>query len=68
LTDILRSPKDKVTLSLCDSGEISKGTALRLEQRIIVWTEGEKAGGRRDGILEPTRRPKYVVAGIKSTG
>jgi hypothetical protein len=68
MTDnILLSPQDIVT-SLSDSGEISKGTALRLEERIILWAESQKAEGRRDGILEAARRAKYVVAGIKSAG
>jgi flagellar biosynthesis/type III secretory pathway protein FliH len=67
MTDILLSPQDIVT-SLSDSGEISKGTAVRLEQRITAWAESQKAEGRRDGILEAARRAKYVVAGIKSAG
>jgi hypothetical protein len=64
MTDIL-SPHE-IAQWLRDSGKISLGDAHRLEQRIIAWGNGQKADGRRNGLVEAVRKASIVVAGIKT--
>lgn len=56
----------EIAIFLLDSGMIDKGTAHRLEMRIIAYGESRAGDGRKEGIQTCTRRAAAAAAGIKS--
>jgi hypothetical protein len=65
MTGPFLSPRDIATF-LLDSGVIDRGTAHRLEMRIIAYGESRAGDGRREGIQACVRRAAAAAAAIKT--
>jgi hypothetical protein len=58
------SPQEIVAI-IHDPGVIDKGTAVRLEQRIIAYGHSQLSEGRKQGIATAVRKAAAVAASIK---
>jgi hypothetical protein len=55
----------EIATFLLDSGTIDKGSADRLEKRIIAYGEIRESEGRKDGVVTAARKAAAVAASIK---
>jgi hypothetical protein len=58
------SPHEIVAV-LFDPGRIDKGTAVRLEQRIIAYGDSRASEGRTEGIAAAVRKAAAVAASVR---
>jgi hypothetical protein len=58
------SPHEIATL-LRDSGFIDRGTAARLESRIIAYGNSRASDGHRNGVVAAARKAAAVAASVK---
>ena len=65
MTVPLLSPHEIVTF-LLDSATIDKGTADRLEKRIIAYGDIRASEGRKDGVMAAARKAAAIAASIKA--
>lgn len=64
MTEPILSPREIAEL-LLDSGVIDKGTAERLERRIIAFGDGRASEARKDGLATAARKAAAVAASFK---
>ena len=55
----------EIATFLLDSGSIDKGTADRLERRIIAYGDIRASDGRKDGVVTAARKAAAIAASIK---
>ena len=58
------SPQEIVAI-LHDPGVIDKGTAVRLEQRIIAYGDSRASEARKQGIATAARKAAIVAASVR---
>ena len=64
MSEPILSPQE-ITTFLLDSGMIDKGTADRLEMRIIAFGDSRASEGRKDGVVTAARKAAAVAASFK---
>ena len=64
MTTPLLSPHEIATF-LLDSGVIDKGTAERLEKRIVAYGDGRASEGHKAGVAKAARKAAAAAAYVK---
>lgn len=67
MSEHIFSPQE-IARFLLDSGLIDRGTADRLEKRIVAFGDGRASEGRKDGIATAARKAAAVAASLKGAG
>jgi hypothetical protein len=64
MSEPIFSPQE-IARFLLDSGLIDRGTADRLERRVISFGDGRASEGRKEGIATAARKAAAVAASLK---
>jgi hypothetical protein len=64
MTEPALSPHEIATF-LLDSGFIDKGTAARLESRIVAYGDSRASDGHKKGVVTAARKAAAVAASVK---
>ena len=64
MSEPIFSPQE-IARFLLDSGLIDRGTADRLEKRIVAFGDGRASEGRKEGIATAARKAAAVAASVK---
>jgi hypothetical protein len=67
MSEPIFSPQE-IARFLLDSGLIDRGTADRLEKRIVAFGDGRASEGRKEGIATAARKAAAVATSIKGAG